>query len=186
MVGALEDPYVAYERGIVSVDWNNWPQVPIAVAKTLQHQFFFLPTSFLSPPMFCGICSYHAHASSSKGSSCARIRKEHNQGIGGCCSIPRNEVYATYPRVLIWNPIFALHCCYPLGLTFFILRKMNARTFNETITASNCTTSLAHSKWRLTQITSLRSAHCTTSIVFYNFTQACKCCNIEDFCQFKK
>ena len=31
----------------------------------------------------CGICSYHAHASSSKGSSCARIRKEHNQGIGG-------------------------------------------------------------------------------------------------------
>ena len=88
LVGALEDPYVAYERGIVSVDWNNWPQVPIAVAKTLQHQFFFLPTSFLSPPMFCGICSYHAHASSSKGSSCARIRKEHNQGIGGCCSFP--------------------------------------------------------------------------------------------------
>ena len=29
LVGALEDPYVAYERGIVSVeiDWNNWPQV---------------------------------------------------------------------------------------------------------------------------------------------------------------
>ena len=24
LVGALEDPY---ERGIVSVDWNNWPQV---------------------------------------------------------------------------------------------------------------------------------------------------------------
>ena len=27
LVGALEHPYVAYERGIVSVDWNNWPQV---------------------------------------------------------------------------------------------------------------------------------------------------------------
>ena len=27
LVDALEDPYVAYERGIVSVDWNNWPQV---------------------------------------------------------------------------------------------------------------------------------------------------------------
>ena len=27
LVGVLEDPYVAYERGIVSVDWNNWPQV---------------------------------------------------------------------------------------------------------------------------------------------------------------
>ena len=26
-LGALEDPYVAYGRGIVSVDWNNWPQV---------------------------------------------------------------------------------------------------------------------------------------------------------------
>ena len=25
LVGALEDPYV--ERGIVSVDWNYWPQV---------------------------------------------------------------------------------------------------------------------------------------------------------------
>ena len=96
----------------------------------------------------CGICSYHAHASSSsKGSSCARIRKEHHQGIGVVALFPRNEVYATYPRVFIWNPIFAPHCCYPLGFTFFILRKtvkMNARTFNETITASNCSTSLAH------------------------------------------
>ena len=27
LVSALEDPYFAYERGIVSVDWNNWPQV---------------------------------------------------------------------------------------------------------------------------------------------------------------
>ena len=128
---------------IVSVDWNNWPQVPIAVAKTLQHQFFFLPTSFLSPPMFCGICSYHAHASSSKGSSCARIRKEHNQGIGGCCSIPpkRKHIHEySFGIQSLRRP----HCCYPLGLTFFILRKMNARTFNETITASNCTTSLAH------------------------------------------
>ena len=89
LVGALEDPYVAYERDIVSVDWNNWPQVPIAVAKTLQHPFFLShPTSFFSPPKFCEICSYHAHASSSKGSSCARIRKKHNQGIGGCCSFP--------------------------------------------------------------------------------------------------
>ena len=27
-IGALEDPsYVVYERGIVSVDWNYWPQV---------------------------------------------------------------------------------------------------------------------------------------------------------------
>ena len=33
-------------------------------------------------------CSYHAHASSSKGSLFARLRKEHNQGIAGCCSFP--------------------------------------------------------------------------------------------------
>ena len=142
--------------------------------------------------MFCGICSYHAHASSSKGSSCARIRKEHNQGIEGCCSIPPKQsvrYISTSTHLIGIQSLRRPHCCYPLGLTFFILRKMNARTFNETIAASNCTTSLAHTiafDRRLTQITSLRSAHCTTTIVFYNFTQACKCCNIEDFCQFKK
>ena len=32
-IDALEDPsYVVYERGIVSVDWNNWPQVEYRAA----------------------------------------------------------------------------------------------------------------------------------------------------------
>ena len=110
--------------------------MPLPTSVCSIHFFSLIQLPFFTPPKFCGICSYHAHASTSKGSSCARIRKEHNQGIGGCCSFPpkRSVRYISTST----HPIFAPHCCFPLGLTFFILRKtikMNARTFDETITA---------------------------------------------------
>ena len=108
--------------------------------------------------MFCGICSYHAHASSSKGSSCARIRKEHNQGIGGCCSIPpkRSVCYISTSTHLESN------LCAPLLLSTgtYVLHLERP---NETITASNPTSLAAHTIAFDTQngdnVTSLHPLH---------------------------